>query len=171
MWVISVLGIIILYLVYAYLKGLSTCDCVVSLYVTRLKYMEAIMLGINVLALGLTVLSAANILSFLKNYQAHLPKLIASGSLAALIFYGYFAYNTYFFQKTMKDNCKCADGWEKYYIYFQSIIAFIAVLFSTILAGYVGYLKIPVGDLGEQAVKKVLSSTAKRVKSITRSRK
>jgi len=68
----------------------------------------------------------------------------------------------------MKEDCECADGWEKYYIYFQSIAAFLVVLSSTVLAGFIGYTKLPVGRMGQDLVEKVSTSVIKRVAKATK---
>ena len=47
MWIASLISIIILYFVYAYLKNLNTSDCVNNTYSARLQNLETILLGVN----------------------------------------------------------------------------------------------------------------------------
>jgi hypothetical protein len=130
MWIASLIGIILLYFAYIYLQGLKTCKCVDSGYTTRLKDLELILLVINSVFFLLVVLNAFHLLGALETIKKHIFKLIALVGIAILVFYSYFIYTSYGFWNTMQDNCKCADGWEKYYIYIQTIAFALIILFT-----------------------------------------
>ena len=62
-----------------------------------------------------------------KKYIYYILSFIA---LILLVIYVYFIYDTYMFSSTMKVPCQCADGWQKYYIYFQAITMILIILGS-----------------------------------------
>ena len=68
-----------------------------------------------------------NALLSVKKYLIYGLSIIA---LIMLIIYSYFIYDTYMFSSTMNVPCKCADGWQKYYIYFQAITMILIILGS-----------------------------------------
>ena len=129
MWIVSILSIVILYFVYAYLSGLKTCKCANDLYVTRLKNLEAILLGLNVIMFCFSILSSFHLFNALDKIKQHILKIVMLGGITMLIYYSYFVYNGYEFWNTLPDKCDCADKWQKYYIYLQSIIYFLVILY------------------------------------------
>ena len=152
MWVISVLTIVILYFVYTYLKGLKTCDCVNDTYATRLKNLEGILLGLNVIMFCFTLLASFHLFNALDKFKQHVLKIIVLGGITMLVYYSYFAYNGYQFWNTLKDKCECADSWQKYYIYLQSFFFFLTILWTTIFAGFLAFKKVPLGIVAETAL-------------------
>ena len=142
MWIISVLTIVILYFVYTYLKGLASCDCVNDLYATRLKNLEAILLGLNVIMFCFSLLASFHLFNALDKFKQHILKVIMLGGITMLVYYSYFVYNGYQFWNTLKDKCECADKWQKYYIYLQSFFFFITILLTTIFAGLLAFKKV-----------------------------
>jgi len=132
MWIASLISIIILYFVYAYLKNLNTCDCVNNTYSTRLQNLETILLGVNSIFLLFYIFDALHMLGNLEKLKKHIYNILIITGFAILLFYSYFIYNAYEFWHTMKSNCACADKWQKYYIYFQAI-SFFLTIFGTIL--------------------------------------
>ena len=171
-----VVYIVLLYAAYAYLKGLSGCKCVNPTYVDRLKNVELIFLGFNIIGLLLSMFSALHILPILKAYKDYLLKFVMIGSLVMLAFYSYFLYNTYYFTTTMKVPCACADKWQKYYVYIQAFTTVLIILSTAFYSGLVGFGKLPIQDVGERFVKNVLGKaqeavnmTAKKARSASRS--
>jgi hypothetical protein len=47
-----------------------------------------------------------------------------------LVVYAYFVYDAYMFSSTMSVPCVCANGWQKYYIYFQAATMVLIILGS-----------------------------------------
>jgi TRAP-type C4-dicarboxylate transport system permease small subunit len=60
-------------------------------------------------------------------------KTLSVVGISMFILYCYLAYNTYYFSKTMGNQCTCADKWQKYFIYGQSIITVIILLLTSIV--------------------------------------
>ena len=86
------------------------------------------------------------------------------GGITMLLFYSYFVYTGYEFWHTMQKNCKCADGWQKYYIYFQTIAYFLILLLTVVFTGFVSVKKVPVGLIATSALNNALAkgSASKR---------
>lgn len=135
MWIVNIISIIVLYFIYIYLKQLHTCNCVNNTYVSRLKYLEVIFLALNVIAVCFAIFNKMHILGALAKLKEHIFKILMIGGIFMLLVYGFFAYNGYEFWLTMKDKCVCADGWQKYFIYLQTVVAGIILLLTVILSG------------------------------------
>ena len=138
----KIISIILLYFAYAYLKGLKTCECANQLYATRLKNLEAILLGFNVFILAFAVLSSFKIINVLDKLKQHILKIAMLGGITMLLFYSVFIFNGYKFWNTLPVVCSCANKWEKYYIYFQTIFFFLITLFTTLFVGGLAFHKI-----------------------------
>ena len=136
MWLINVIAIVVLYFVYVYLKQLHTCNCVNNTYASRLKTLEAILLGFNAIIVGFAIFSKINGLGALVKLKEHIFKILMIGGILMLIYYGFFVYNGYEFWKSVQANCKCADGWQKYVVYVQTLLAGIILLLTFILSGF-----------------------------------
>lgn len=139
MWLLVVIATILFYAMYMYLDGLKTCKCVNPVYANRLKQVEGLFLGLNIVNLIVMTLGSFNLLSFLKSYKQYLMKFIMAGGVAMVIVYIYFLFNTYGFISTMGPNCACADGWQKYYLYIQGFLYLMALITATLGAGYVAF--------------------------------
>ena len=159
MWLSSLIGIILLYFAYAYLKNLKTCNCVNSTYTMRLKNMEVVFLVINSIFFLFSIFGSLHILGSLEKIKNHIFKLIMLGGITMLLFYSYFVYTGYQFWNTMQDNCKCASGWQKYYIYAQTMVLFLIILSTVIFTGYVSVKKIPVGLIANAVLNNALAKT------------
>jgi hypothetical protein len=157
-WLTSLIGIVLLYFAYAYLKSLKTCNCVNSTYTTRLKNLEAVFIVINSIFFLFAIFGSLHILGALEKIKNHLLKLIMLGGISMLLIYSYFVYTGYKFWHTMQDNCKCADGWQKYYIYLQTIVLFLIILLTVIFTGFLSFKKVPVGLIANAALSKALAT-------------
>lgn len=169
MWIISVLTIVILYFVYIYLKGLATCNCVNDLYATRLKNLEAILLGFNVIMFCFSLIVSLNHFNALEKFKKHIMKIIMLGGITMLVYYSYFVYNGYQFWNTLKDKCECADKWQKYYIYLQTFFFFLTILLTTIYAGLLAFKKVPLGIVTETALNNYIVEEKKKISSSKKS--
>jgi len=121
----TIVGLLLVYLAYAYLRNLNDCSCVNQIYVDRMKYIESILLvigGISVILSILTNIIMVDLVNMIKKNLGIAALVTALYALFMLIVYMYFVYDTYQFSSTMEIPCKCADGWQKYYIYFQAIM-------------------------------------------------
>jgi hypothetical protein len=159
MWLSSLIGIILLYFAYAYLKNLKTCDCVNSTYTTRLKNLEVVFLVINSIIFLFSIFGYLHILGALEKIKNHIFKLIMLGGITMLLVYSYFVYTGYNFWNTMQAKCTCAEGWQKYYIYLQTIVFFLIIVFTIIFTGFVSIKKVPFGLIANSMINNALSKT------------
>lgn len=144
----TIISIVLLYSAYAYLKTLKTCKCANDLYATRLKKLESILLGLNIFILLFAILGSFKILNILGTFKKHFLKIAMLGGITMLIYSLFFIYNGYEFWRTLPVTCACADKWQKYYIYFQTIVYFLIVLLTTLFAGAVAFQKITLPSSG-----------------------
>jgi len=120
-FVFSIVSCILIYAAYLYLKKLKSCECVNHDYTEKLAKTEHTILmltGISLLLAGLELFFKP------KNLYNKYFNLYWTCSyvffLVILLVDAYFVYYTYHFQRTLKPNCKCANKWQKYYIYYQA---------------------------------------------------
>lgn len=156
LWVSSIAGIVLLYFAYSYLQGLKTCKCANDLYVTRLKNLEAILLGLSVILFAVSLLSSFHLFNVLDKIKQHVLKIALLGGITMLVYYSYFVYNGYEFWKTLPDKCECADKWQKYYIYLQSIVYFLILLMTTLFTGVLAFRKIKTGLVAEPTLNRYI---------------
>jgi hypothetical protein len=171
MFLFSIIGIVLLYFAYAYLKGLKTCKCVNDTYATRLKNLEAIMLGLNVIILCFAILSYFHLFNALDKIKQSILKIIALGGITMVIYHAFFLYNGYNFWNTLPKKCECADKWEKYYVYFQTIISFLIILITTLFVGVLAFKKVQTSAVNETSLNRYIpevKSSSKRRKSSKR---
>ena len=129
----SIIGLILVYLAYVYLRNLSECSCVNQIFVERLKNIETLILTLSIVSL-ITSLIISIFMTDLYESINQIKKYILYGfsllALIMLVVYAYFVYDTYMFSSTMGVPCVCANGWQKYYIYFQATVMVLIVLGS-----------------------------------------
>jgi hypothetical protein len=129
----SIIGLILVYLAYVYLRNLSDCSCVNQIYVERLKNIEALILTLSVVSLITSVIISV-FMTDLYGTIVQFKKYILFGfsllALFMLVVYAYFVYDAYMFSSTMSVPCVCANGWQKYYIYFQAATMVLIILGS-----------------------------------------
>jgi TRAP-type C4-dicarboxylate transport system permease small subunit len=90
-------------------------------------------------------LNAFHLLGALDTIKKHIFKLIAVVGIAMLVFYSYFIYTGYEFWNTMQKKCTCAGGWQKYYIYLQTIAFTLIILLTVGLAGFSTFKRMSIG--------------------------
>ena len=117
LWISSIIVLALVYLAYVYLVSLKTCDCVSDLYATRLKNLEAILLGVNAVVFIVAILNSYHVFGTLVKFKDHLFKMAMTGGILMMVYYAFFVYNGFEFWRTMGENCACADKGQKYYIY------------------------------------------------------
>jgi drug/metabolite transporter (DMT)-like permease len=156
LWLSSIISIVLLYFAYAYLKGLKTCACANDLYATRLKNLESILLGFNVMIFCFAVLSSFHLFNALDKIKQHILKIAMVGGLIMLAYYSYFVYNGYSFWKSLPADCACADKWPKYYIYLQSIVYFLILTLTTTFVGVLAFRKIKTGLITETTLNRYI---------------
>ena len=157
MWLSSLIGIILLYFAYVYLKNLKNCNCVNSTYTTRLKNLEVVFIVINSIFFLFSIFGSIHLLGALEKIKNHIFKLIMLGGITMLLFYSYFVYTGYQFWNTMQEKCACANGWQKYYIYAQTTVLFLIILSTVIFTGYVSVKKMPVGVIANAVMNNALA--------------
>jgi hypothetical protein len=142
---LQVIVIAVLYITYAYLASLNTCACVNQVYAHRLKQGEIVFLG---LALIPFVISLLHSVGLLKGINLDVRSLLVQGGLviavAVLVFYIWFAYNSYKFAQTMEADCKCAKKAPRYVVYFQGFTVAATLVMSVLASVYAIYNKIPI---------------------------
>ena len=132
----SIIGLILVYFAYLYLRSLSNCSCVNQIYVERLKTIETIIMSLSVISIITSLaikLFMGDLESKIKGYTNYILYGFVIFTLIMIVIYTYFIYDTYMFSSTMSIPCKCADGWQKYYIYFQAIMMIFVVIGGAIL--------------------------------------
>lgn len=119
---LSVILIIILLYTYYYLVELSQCPCFVAnqhdkLYLDYMKFYLLLDLFTIVIAL------------FITKKINHMNHILVIGSVLLVIFmHGYMTYNVYYFYKSIKSYCECANQWQKYFVYYEGIVAGLVTL-------------------------------------------
>ena len=129
----SIIGLILVYLAYVYLRNLSDCSCVNQIFVERLKNIETLILTLSVVSLITSVIISIFMTDLYGSIEKFKKYILFGFSLLALfmiVVYSYFVYDTYMFSSTMGVPCVCANGWQKYYIYFQATVMVLIVLGS-----------------------------------------
>lgn len=129
----SIIGLILVYLAYVYLRNLSDCSCVNQIFVERLKNIEALILTLSLVSLITSIIIGVFMTDLYGSIEKFKKYILFGFSLLALfmiVVYSYFVYDTYMFSSTMSVPCVCANGWQKYYIYFQAITMVLIILGS-----------------------------------------
>jgi len=127
-YITTFIHFIFLFKTYTYLSDLKTCPCVDTDLKVRLKNSELFMI----------VLSFSSSLFMIFNpFKINMwMTLIYLASMLA--FYSYFIYHVYQFHFSLKEPCKCAMHWERYYLYYQAFMGTISsslILFSLLVIG------------------------------------
>jgi hypothetical protein len=141
-FVFSILNCILIYAAYLYLKKLKSCECVNHDYTDKLAKTEHTLLMLS----GISLLLAGFELFFkpkhLYNKYFNLYWIYSCVFLLVILLVdAYFVYYTYHFQRTLQPHCKCANKWQKYYVYYQAIMYSFG--FTGILFGVYFFLKNP----------------------------
>ncbi len=135
-FVFSILNCILIYVAYLYLKKLKSCECVNQDYTDKLAKTEHTLLMLTVISLALGGLELFFKPKQLYNKYFNLYWIFTYVFfLVVLLVDAYFIYYTYHFQRSIKPNCKCANKWQKYYIYYQAIM-YLLVLIAMFFTGY-----------------------------------
>jgi hypothetical protein len=118
--ILSLVLIILILYTYYYLVELSNCPCFVSnqddkLYLDYMKFYLILDLFSILIAL------------FLLNTKIPNSLLIFSVLLVVFI-HGYMTYNVYHFYNSIKAYCSCANQWQKYFVYYEGIVAGLVTL-------------------------------------------
>lgn len=122
-FVFSILNCILVYAAYLYLKKLKSCECVNHDYTEKLAKTEHTLLMLTSISLVLAGLELFFKPKHLYNKYFNLYWIYSYVFfLVILLVDAYFVYYTYHFQRTLQPNCKCANKWQKYYIYYQAIM-------------------------------------------------
>lgn len=161
----TIITIVILYFIYAYLKGLKSCTCANDLYATRLKNLEGILLGFNVFLFCFAILSSFHLFNSLDKIKHHILKIAMLGGVTMLIYYAFFVYNGYNFWLSLPAKCDCADKWQKYYIYLQTIVYLVILVLTTLFAGLVAFKKITGSSKDEPMLNEYISDKKSSAKS------
>jgi hypothetical protein len=109
--------LVYIYLAYNYLANLTSCKCVESKYVEKVKTAEGFMLSVILLWI------------FLKLMHRRNPIFSKLLSIILFLTYLYFCYYVFQMNKTTKENCPCAMKWQRWLVNIQ----YILLLFEIIL--------------------------------------
>tara|TARA_B100000123_G_C25714144_1_gene421328 strand:- start:65 stop:556 length:492 start_codon:yes stop_codon:yes gene_type:complete len=133
--VLSIFAVIILVKVYHYLVDMESCPCFQSSQHKDMKVDLEYMKFYQVLEIVTTLIFFGSL--FIYNLKHKSMKgggrigmrFISIISFMILLFiFGYMTYNVLGFYMSIKDSCKCANKWQKYFIYLQGIGASISTL-------------------------------------------
>ncbi len=119
-----IIGIVLIYFAYDYLRKLEDCMCAQGMFqsedrkadITKLKYIELLLL----------VIALANFLFAFKNKLS--PLLSAIFFFFMLAIYIVFVMNVVKLYNNMPADCECALQWPRYYIYIQSILMTLTLI-------------------------------------------
>jgi hypothetical protein len=104
-----------------------------QIFVERLKNIEALILTLSLVSLITSVIISVFMTDLYGSFEKFKKYILFGFTLLALfmlVVYAYFVYDTYMFSSTMGVPCICANGWQKYYIYFQAITMVLIILGS-----------------------------------------
>jgi len=123
--VLSIGLIIIILYTYYYLVELSNCPCFVSNQKDELQldYMKFyLLLDLFTIVIALSLMNHVNPKGGkLKNDVEQI--LVIFSVLLVTLIHGYMTYNVYYFYNSIQPYCNCANKWQKYYIYYEGIVA------------------------------------------------
>jgi hypothetical protein len=145
---------------YLYLKKLKSCECVNHDYSQKLAKTEHTLFILTSISLILAGLELFFKPKHLYNKYFNLYWIYSYVFFSViLIVAAYFVYYTYQFQRTLQPNCKCANKWQKYYIYYQATIYLIALVFISVAVLLI--LKSPL-VIFPKLIKKMKKSNARK---------
>ena len=122
-FVFSIFNCILIYAAYLYLKKLKSCECVNHDYTEKLTKTEHTLFMLTGISLVLAGLELFFKPKHLYNKYFNLYWIYSYVFLLVILLVdAYFVYYTYHFQRTLQPHCKCANKWQKYYIYYQAIM-------------------------------------------------
>lgn len=133
--IVSIAAVVILVKIYHYLTELENCKCFQIQnglkYTADLEFMKFYQV--------LEIVSF--VLFFISTYMLNQKRFSTRGgakhglrfisilSFIVLIYiFGYMSYNVFNFYMNMKKDCKCADKWQKYFIYAQGLTTSVSTL-------------------------------------------
>lgn len=123
--------ILILVKIYHYLVQLEFCECFNQNkdYKTDIEYMKFYQV--------LEIISASILFGFLfiSKKSKFMKKSLGGinwwtlfAFVINLYIFGYMSFNTFRFYINMNNDCKCANKWQKYFIYLQGVTSSITAL-------------------------------------------
>jgi hypothetical protein len=126
-----VIMMIILIQIYYYLIQINNCECFnkndkYSVDVEFMKFYQILEMILLTIFVGTSFITSSKT-------KQYIPKMggIFLSTLTFIILTGisiYMTYNTFNFYMNVKQDCKCANSWYRYFIYFEGIGTFISVL-------------------------------------------
>ena len=120
--VLSIALIFIILYSYYYLVELKNCPCFIQNKEENLnlEYMKFY----SILDL-FTILVSLFFVQHVKKMGIEKTSniLVIFSVLLVICIHGYMTYNVYHFYNSVKSNCNCVNQWQKYYIYYEGIVA------------------------------------------------
>lgn len=144
-YITTLINFIFLFKTYTYLVDLKTCPCVETDLKVRLKNSE----------LFIMILSFASTIFMLVNPFKMNMWMIMAYLGVMLAFYSYFIYHVFQFHIALKEPCKCAMHWERYYLYYQAFMGSLTSSVILILFLVIGYLMVSMPEFREALYKRV----------------
>lgn len=136
---LSISIIFVLLHVYSYLSELEHCPCFINnensnyVDISFLKFFQLFEIIVYVIFLfGLFSLKYG-----MKGGRYEKPILNIIAFISFVLFTGitgYLSYNVLYFYKSLSNDCKCANKWQKYFIYAQG--AFSTLSFIRLIAAF-----------------------------------
>jgi hypothetical protein len=120
---------------YYYLVDIDNCPCFKKdgKYAVNIDFMKFFqVLEIFILTVFLSIfmyLKLFNKKSMVSaNIKNHVPKiLLITPIVVLLIISAFMSYNVLNFYNNIKEDCKCANSWYRYFIYYEGIVSLISV--------------------------------------------
>ena len=141
-FIFSFVSIAILLYIYNYLDSLKDCSCFIEsqnkdrlIDIEFLKFYQILEIVALVILIGfMGIYKYDKIVKGGKNKQG-LKIFLLLSFFIVLFISGYVSYNSLLFFLLSKNNCKCVNKWQKYFIYIQGIfnsVNFLRLIYTLI---------------------------------------
>lgn len=118
--ILSLSLIVIILYTYYYLVELSHCPCFQKDKVD-LDYMKFYLL-LDLFTIIIALFLMKRKLEITENV------LLIFAVLLVIFVHGYMTYNVFHFYKSIKQDCFCANKWQKYFVYYEGIVGGLVAL-------------------------------------------
>ena len=134
---LSAISLFILFSIYGYLNSIKDCSCFVEnehdSYKINLEFLKFYQI-LEIISLVIFVILITMYKNKLKGGKRDfgMQFFVILSTLILLFITGYVTYNSLLFYLMSKKNCKCANQWQKYFIYIQGVfnsIYFLRLLY------------------------------------------
>lgn len=118
--ILSLILIVIILYTYYYLVELSQCPCFQKDKVD-LEYMKFYLL-LDLFTIVIALFLMKRTIDMTSNV------LLIFAVWLVIFVHGYMTYNVFQFYKSIKQDCFCANKWQKYFVYYEGIVGGLVAL-------------------------------------------